>query len=164
MQLIIIVVVVWAVAKIASRASEKRKAEAMRRAKAEKAWRLAMEAEQHRVAKEQLRQAKEQERLAKEQERQAAQLAKHEEQIQKLQLRLEQAENNIEFLNDRIDKLDAKRDYLLLEQSGTTVGGKEWLKYQDKILAVENQTNAALGKLRKAQHDRQLCKSKLEVA
>ena len=104
------------------------------------------------------------EKLAKEQEKQAAQLAKHEKRIADLEFRMEQAEGDIEFLNERIANLDAQRDYLLLLQSATVVGGKEHTKYQSKIISIENQIHTAENKLNKAKHIKAMAEKEIEVA
>jgi hypothetical protein len=116
------------------------------------------------VEREQMRQAREQEKLAKEQEKQAAQLAKHEKRLADLEYRVSQAESDIEFLNDRIAQLDAQRDYLLLQQSGTVPGGKEHTKYQTKIISIDNQIHTAENKLSKAQHIKTMAKKEIETA
>ncbi len=107
---------------------------------------------------------REQLRLAKEQEKQAAQLAKHEKRLADLEYRVSQAESDIEFLKDRIAQLDAQRDYLLLQQSGTVPGGKEHTKYQSKIISIENQIHTAESKLSKAQHTKAMAQREMEVA
>ena len=116
------------------------------------------------LEREQMRQAREQEKLAKEQEKQAAQLAKHEKRLADLEYRVSQAESDIEFLNDRIAQLDAQRDYLLLQQSGTVPGGKEHTKYQTKIISIENQIHTAENKLSKARHTKAMAQREMEVA
>ena len=112
--------------------------------------------EQIELAKQQVREEmerkREEERLAKEQAKQAAQLAKHEKRLADLEFRMSQAESDIEFLNDRIAQLDAQRDLLMLQQSGTVPGGKEHTKYQTKIISLDNQIHTAEGKLAKAKH------------
>ena len=102
-------------------------------------------------------------KLAKEQERQAQQLAKHEKRIADLEYRVSQAESDIEFLNGRIAQLDAQRDYLLLQQSGTVPGGKEHTKFQAKIVSIENQIHTAENKLSKAQHIKEMAAKELSA-
>ena len=114
-----------------------------------------------RVAKDHEAQRKINERLAKEQERQAAQLAKHEEEIRKMKFRAEQADADIEHLNSTLDEMYAMLDYLKLEQSGTTPGGKEWVKYQNKIISFENRAHSAETKLAKAKHTKAEAERKL---
>jgi len=129
---------------------------------------LAIQKEQARLAREQEREAMERkcedERLAKEQEKQAAQLAEHEKRIADLEFRMSQAESDIEFLNNRIAQLDAQRDFLMLQQSGTVPGGKEHTKYQTKIISIENQIHTAENKLNKARHIKAMAEKEMEVA
>jgi chromosome segregation ATPase len=106
---------------------------------------------------------REQMRLAKEQEKQGEQLAKHEKRIADLEFRMSQAESDIEFLNDRIAQLDAQRDYLLLQQSGTIPGGKEHTKYQTKIISIDNQIHTAESKLTKARHIKAMAERELSA-
>ena len=99
----------------------------------------------------------EMDRLHKGQEEQRVWNAKQEETNRKVEARmtaledkLKKAESDIAFLNNRIAQLDAKRDYILLQQSGTVPGGREHTKWQDKIMALDNQIYSAESKLRKA--------------
>ena len=186
MSLLIIIGCIWGICKLisaASAASKERARQAqlerirreqervkLEQARQREAWKAAQAAERERVRqmvaleREQLRQAREQEKLEKEQEKQAAQLAKHEKRLADLEYRMSQAESDIEFLNDRIAQLDAQRDYLLLQQSGTVPGGKEHTKYQTKIISIENQIHTAENKLNKAQHTRDMAKKEMEAA
>lgn len=107
---------------------------------------------------------REQMKLAKEQQRQAEQIAKHDKRIADLEFRMGQAESDIQFQNERIAQLDAQRDYLLLQQSGTVPGGKEHTKYQTKIISIENQIHAAENKLSKARHTKAMAQREMEVA
>jgi len=115
-------------------------------------------------AREEMERKREDERLREEQEKQAEQLAKHEKRITDLEFRMSQAESDIEFLNDRIAQLDAQRDLLMLQQSGTVPGGKEHTKYQTKIISIENQIHTAENKLNKARHIRTMAQREMEVA
>lgn len=96
-------------------------------------------------------------RLHQAQEEQTKWNARQEETNRKIEARvtaledkLKKAESDIAFLNNRIAQLDAKRDYILLQQSGTVPGGREHTKWQDKIMALDNQIYSAESKLRKA--------------
>ena len=182
MSLIIIIAIIWgasALVRASKEAKAERERERLRREQAARSAELArMTAEwkqrqaeakietQRLIAleREQMRQAKEQEKLAKEQEKQAAQLAKHEKRLADLEYRVSQAESDIEFLNDRIAQLDAQRDYLLLQQSGTIPGGKEHTKYQAKIISIDNQIHTAENKLNKAQHIKAMAQREMKVA
>jgi predicted nuclease with TOPRIM domain len=119
---------------------------------------------QTELEREQKALAREQMRLAKEQEKQGEQLAKHEKRIADLEFRMSQAESDIEFLNDRIAQLDAQRDLLMLQQSGTVPGGKEHTKYQTKIISIDNQIHTAENKLAKARHIKAMAEKEMEVA
>lgn len=101
------------------------------------------------------------ERQRKEDARRDAQLAKHEEQIRKTQFQAEQAAADIEHLNGTLDELYAMLDYLKLEQSGTTPGGKEYVKYQSKIISLENRVHAAETRLAKARYTKSEAERKL---
>lgn len=106
---------------------------------------------------------REQMKLAKEQQKQAEQIAKHDKRIADLEFRMGQAESDIQFQNERIAQLDAQRDYLLLQQSGTVPGGKEHTKLQNKIMVLDNQIHAAEARLAKAQHTREMAERELSA-
>ena len=106
---------------------------------------------------------REQMKLAKEQQKQAEQIAKHDKRIADLEFRMGQAESDIQFQNDRIAQLDAQRDYLLLQQSGTVPGGKEHTKFQNKIMVLDNQIHAAEARLAKAQHTHDMAERELSA-
>lgn len=106
---------------------------------------------------------REQMKLAKEQAKQAEQIAKHDKRIADLEFRMSQAESDIQFQNERIAQLDAQRDYLLLQQSGTVPGGKEHTKLQNKIMVLDNQIHAAEARLAKAQHTRDMAGRELSA-
>lgn len=182
MAIILIIAIIWGASALARASKEvkaERERERLRREQAARSAELARmtaewkqrqaeaKAETARLIaleREQMRQAREQEKLAKEQEKQAAQLAKHEKRLADLEYRVSQAESDIEFLNDRIAQLDAQRDYLLLQQSGTVPGGKEHTKYQTKIISIENQIHTAENKLSKARHTKAMAQREMEVA
>jgi len=106
---------------------------------------------------------REQMKLAKEQQKQAEQIAKHDKRIADLEFRMGQAESDIQFQNERIAQLDAQRDYLLLQQSGTVPGGKEHTKFQNKIMVLDNQIHAAEARLAKAQHTHDMAERELSA-
>lgn len=113
--------------------------------------------------RKQIAMEREQMKLAKEQARQAEQIAKHDKRIADLEFRMGQAESDIQFQNDRIAQLDAQRDYLLLQQSGTVPGGKEHTKFQNKIMVLDNQIHAAEARLAKAQHTHDMAERELSA-
>ena len=168
MSLILIIAIIWGASALVRASKEAKRKEAERKRSAELA-RMTAEWKQ-RQAEAKLETARliaverEQMRQAKEQERQAAQLEKHEKRLADLEYRVSQAESDIEFLNDRIAQLDAQRDYLLLQQSGTVPGGKEHTKYQTKIISIENQIHTAENKLSKARHTKAMAQREMEVA
>ena len=175
MSLILIIFCIWgasALARATKETKRQREIERQRREQAARSAELArMTAEwKQRQAEAKLETARlialerEQMRQAKEQERQAAQLEKHEKRLADLEFRMAQAESDIEFLNDRIAQLDAQRDYLLLQQSGTVPGGKEHTKYQTKIVSIESQIHTAENRLNKAQHTKAMAQREMEVA
>ena len=118
-----------------------------------------------RLSKEQQRQEKAQaaawERQRKEDARRDAQLAKHEEEIRKMQFQLEQANADIEHWDSAFYELCGMLDYLKMEQSGTTPGGKEWSKYQNKIISLENRIHTTEARLAKAKHAKAEAERKL---
>lgn len=110
--------------------------------------------ESKRIVAEQIRQAKE---LAKHEE----QLAKHEKRIADLEFKAEQAERDIEFLTETISSLDGLNDHYKMLQCGTLPGSKEWVKYQNKIMTLENKTHTAEVRLAKAQHIKEMAEKEL---
>ena len=110
--------------------------------------------ESKRIVAEQIRQAKE---LAKHEE----QLAKHEKRIADLEFKAEQAERDIEFLTETIGNLDGLNDHYKMLQCGTLPGSKEWVKYQNKIMTLENKTHTAEARLAKAQHAKEMAEKEL---
>ena len=110
--------------------------------------------ESKRIVAEQIRQAKE---LAKHEE----QLAKHEKRIADLEFKAAQAERDIEFLTETIGSLDGLNDHYKLLQCGTVPGSKEYIKYQNKIMTLENKTHTAEARLAKAQHTKKMAEKEL---
>ena len=175
MSILLIIFCIWmlsALARAGKEAARQKEIDRQRREQAARSAELArMTAEwKQRQAEAKLETARlialerEQMRQAKEQERQAAQLEKHEKRLADLEFRMAQAESDIEFLNDRIAQLDAQRDYLLLQQSGTVPGGKEHTKYQTKIVSIESQIHTAENRLNKAQHTKAMAQREMEAA
>lgn len=119
----------------------------------------------NRIAREQARQALEQaeawEKQHREDAKRDAQIAKHEEQLRKMRFTMKQAEADIEHLDNMIGELDGILSYLKLEQSGTTPSSKEYVKYQSKIISLENRIHAAEAKLAKAKYTKSEAERKL---
>ena len=112
------------------------------------------QAESKQIVAEQIRQAKE---LAKHEE----QLAKHEKRIADLEFKVEQAERDIEFLYEARGNLDGLNDHYKMLQCGTVPGSKEWIKYQNKIIALDNKTHTIETKMAKAQHIKEMAEKEL---
>ena len=135
----------------------KREAEAQRSAEEAAEMRAEFrrqQTESKRIVAEQIRQAKE---LAKHEE----QLAKHEKRIADLEFKAEQAGRDIEFLAETINSLDGLNDHYKMLQCGTLPGSKEWVKYQNKIMTLENKTHTAEARLAKAQHAKEMAEKEL---
>ena len=135
----------------------RREAESQRRAEEAAQMRAEFrrqQTESKRIVAEQIRQAKE---LAKHEE----QLAKHEKRIADLEFKVEQAERDIEFLTETIGNLDGLNDHYKMLQCGTLPGSKEWVKYQNKIMTLENKTHTAEARLAKAQHAKEMAEKEL---
>jgi len=90
---------------------------------------------------------REQMRMAKEQERQAAILEKHEKRIADLEYKVRKLDRDIEAQGELLADYYAQLDWLLLQQSGTVVGGSEFAKWQNKIVTKQNQIRKAENKL-----------------
>ena len=110
--------------------------------------------ESKRSVAEQIRQAKE---LAKHEE----QLAKHEKRIADLEFKVKQAERDIEFLYEARGNLDGLNDHYKMLQCGTVPGSDEWVKYQNKIIALDNKTHTIEAKMAKAQHIKEMAEKEL---
>ena len=135
----------------------KREAESRRRAEETAQMRAEFrrqQTESKRIVAEQIRQAKE---LAKHEE----QLAKHEKRIADLEFKVEQAERDIEFLYEARGNLDGLNDHYKMLQCGTVPGSKEWIKYQNKIIALDNKTHTIETKMAKAQHIKEMAEKEL---
>ena len=135
----------------------RREAESQRRAEEAAQMRAEFrrqQTESKRIVAEQIRQAKE---LAKHEE----QLAKHEKRIADLEFKAEQAERDIDFLTETISSLDGLNDHYKMLQCGTLPGSKEWVKYQNKIMTLENKTHTAEARLAKAQHAKEMAEKEL---
>ncbi len=162
MQYIIIGLLGYALLRVLRSIREARKEtrrEAESRKRAEEAAQMREEfrqqqTESKRIVAEQIRQARE---LAKHEE----QLAKHEKRIADLEFKAKQAERDIEFLTETISSLDGLNDHYKMLQCGTLPGSKEWVKYQNKIMTLENKTHTAEARLAKAQHAKEMAEKEL---
>lgn len=113
-------------------------------AKIETARLIALEREQMRLAKEQEKERKEREaedaKLAKEQEK----LAKR---VEALEYKVRKLDRDIEAQGELLADYYAQLDWLLLQQSGTVPGGKQFTTWQNKIVTKSNQIRKAECKL-----------------
>lgn len=119
------------------------------------------QAESKRIVAEQIRQAREQERQARELAKHEEQLMKHEKRIADLEFKAKQAERDIQFLTETMLNLDGLNDHYKMLQCGTVPGSKEWVKYQNKIMTLENKTHTAEARLAKAQHAKEMAEKEL---
>lgn len=117
--------------------------EAQEAAIAEAARIAALEEEQDRQWKEQLR-------LWREQERQTTE----DEKVKKLV-------RDIEAQKEMISDYYGQLDYLLLQQSGTTTGGTEFSKWQNKIVTKQNQIRKAENKLADMESAKEIAERKM---
>ena len=91
-----------------------------------------------------MRLAKEQEKERNEREAADAKLAKR---IEALEYKVRQLDRNIEAQNETLAEYYAQLDWLLLQQSGTVAGGKEFAAWQNKIVTKNNQIRKAENKI-----------------
>lgn len=158
MALLIIALGIWMLSALARASKEvkaERERERLRREQAARSAELArMTAEwKQRQAEAKIETARlialerEQMRLSKEQEKQAAILAKHEKRIADLEYKVRKLDRDIEAQGELLADYYAQLDWLLLQQSGTVVGGSEFAKWQNKIVTKQNQIRKAENKL-----------------
>ena len=161
MIIIAIVILLWSVSALVRMATTKKQNARIERTKAEQSklreeWR-------QRQAEAKLETA----RLIaveREQMRQAEQLAKHEERIEALEYKVRKLDRDIESQQELLADYYAQLDWLLLQQSGTTVGGNEFAKWQNKIVTKSNQIRKAENKLADMKDAKSMANRKLEVA
>lgn len=98
-----------------------------------------------------MRLAREQEKERKEREAADAKLAKEQEKLAKrvetLEYKVRKLDRDIEAQGELLADYYAQLDWLLLQQSGTVVGGSEFAKWQNKIVTKQNQIRKAECKL-----------------
>lgn len=157
MTLILIIFCIWGASALVRAAKANRQQRELERIRAEQQRQRAERQEQIRQHNEEIRQsieqhqellriAKEQERQRKEQEKQAALLEKHEKRIALLENKVSKLARDIESQKQLVADYSAQLDYLLLQQSGTTPGSREFAKWQDKIVTKSNQVRKAENK------------------
>lgn len=155
MSILLIIITIWGASALIHSAREKRAKEnaqhiaseqarikremreMKQRANEEVAARIALEREQMLLAKEQ-------EKERNEREAADAKLAKR---IEALEYKVRQLDRNIKAQNETLAEYYAQLDWLLLQQSGTTTGGKEFAAWQNKIVTKSNQIRKAECKL-----------------
>lgn len=158
MTIVLLIAIIWALSALlryAERQRQQKEKEARKREedRMRQEWRdakLKVDLETKRLIaleREQMRQAKEQEKLAKEQEKQAAILEKHEKRIEALEYKVRKLDRDIESQNELLADYYAQLDWLLLQQSGTVTGGKEFAAWQNKIVTKNNQIRKAENKI-----------------
>lgn len=147
MSIVLIILSVWAIAKIIEAAH--------RRARM-------VEARQAQIAKEQARQAKLWEKQRKEDAKRDAQLARHEaelrkhdEEIRKLKNKMKDCERVFRDMRQRIANLEelheiAVKDMERAEAAGDTKAKEKALR---KIVSIDNQLSSAEAKQAKARHE-----------
>jgi hypothetical protein len=151
MALLIIAFGLWALSALARAGKEAAKQKELERQREEQA-RMRQEMRE-RMAEAKLETARlialerEQMRMAKEQERQAAILEKQEKRIADLEYKVRKLDRDIEAQGELLADYYAQLDWLLLQQSGTVVGGSEFAKWQNKIVTKQNQIRKAENKL-----------------
>lgn len=99
--------------------------------------------------------------LEKEQTRQAEILDKHEKRIVNLENKVRKLERDIESQKALIGDYYGQLDWLMLQQSGTVPGGKEFSKWQDKIVVKSNQLRRAENKLEDMKDQRRTAQREL---
>jgi len=176
MTILTIVLIAWIASAVIRTADSRHKAKQIqsiktRQSKAEDEWKRVLaesKAETDRIValeKARIEQEKwnwKQEELNR---KQAEYNVKMSERMHKAEAKLELAISDITFLRDRLAQLDAQRDYIMLQQSGTVPGGKEHTKYQTKIISIDNQIHTTESRLAKAEFAKAEAERKLrEVA
>ena len=168
MTLLVIIGFVWGVSALIRMALAQRHQRELERIKAEQ--RRARQAQSEQLSKqieqerEMLRLRREQEKLEKEQEKQAAQLEKHEKRIEQLEYKVRKLDRDIQAQRELLGDYYGQLDWLQLQQSGTTPGGKEFAKYQDKIVTKQNQIRKAENKLADMTDAKERAEEEMEVA
>lgn len=155
MTIILIIFCIWGASALIHSAREKRAKENAQRIAAEQARikremremkQRANEEVAARIAleREQMRLAQEQEKERKEREAADAKLAKR---IAALECKVRKLDRDIESQNELLADYYAQLDWLLLQQSGTVTGGKEFAAWQNKIVTKNNQIRKAENKI-----------------
>lgn len=107
---------------------------------------------------------REQMKLAKEQQKQAEEIAKHDKRIEALEFKVRKLDRDIASQRELLADYYAQLDWLLLQQSGTTPGGNEFAKWQNKIVVKNNQIRKAENKLSDMQDAIERANREMEAA
>ena len=150
MTLIILIAIIWGASALV-RAAKENKRRREEKARSEQIKRMQRDYQRQKAeaaewTRKQIEMEREQRRIAKEQEKQAAILEKHEKRIAILENRVSKLARDIESQKQLVADYSAQLDYLLLQQSGTTPGSREFAKWQDKIVTKSNQVRKAENK------------------
>ena len=172
MSILIIAVVSWATLEVIkalrARHLERKRIEERNRRDAEIRRLAEAHREAQRKAKEEhlriIEMQREQARQAKEQEKQAVLLEKHEKRISDLEFKVAKVERNIEDIDEKLADYYAQLDSLLLLQSGTVPGSKQFDSYQSKIVTKRGQIRREETKRFELLHTRDMAQKELEVA
>lgn len=168
MTLLVIIGFFWGVSVLIRMALAQRNQRELERIKAEQ--RRAKQAQSEQLQREidrqreMLRLRKEQEKLEKEQARQAEQLEKHEKRIEQLECKVRKLDRDIKAQRELLGDYYGQLDWLQLQQSATVPGGKEFAKYQDKIVIKQNQIRKAENKLADMTDAKERAEEEMEVA
>jgi len=155
MTLLVIIGFFWGVSALIRMALAQRHQRELERIKAEQ--RRARQAQSEQLSKqieqerEMLRLRREQEKERKEREAADAKLATEQEKLAKriaqLEWKVRKLDRDIQAQKELLGDYYGQLDWLQLQQSGTTPGGKEFAKYQDKIVTKQNQIRKAENKI-----------------
>lgn len=160
----VITITRWAMDKKRERELERIKEE-QRRAKQAQSEQLRKQIEQDR---EMLRLRREQEKERKEREAADAKLATEQEKLAKriaqLECKVRKLDRDIQAQRELLGDYYGQLDWLTLQQSGTVPGGKEFAKYQDKIVTKQNQIRKAENKLADMTDAKERAEREMEVA
>ena len=93
----------------------------------------------------------------------AKRLEKREAELRKLNQTVSKFDRSIDFLLERRREQYAMLDYYELQQAGCTSTGREWVKWQNKIISLKNQIAATEAKLSDAQFKKSEAERKLSA-
>ena len=91
-------------------------------------------------------------------------MEKEEAELRKLNQTVSKFDQSIGFLLERRNEQYALLDYYELQQAGCTATGREWVKWQSKIMTLKNQIAATEAKLSDAQFKKSEAERKIGAA